>query len=385
MLPILQVFLLVCVYTVFSVEQGEGSTEIVEPKHKPIYVLNGTTFEMECNQYECKRVTWRKGFGEKEVEIDADFPSDFIITNSEKEVEIDADFPSDIIITNSQKADPECSFLTSTLKKLHVNISDADSYSCRLKDQADNDSNSFYTTVIVFTITPGDDELKMGKDATLKCEVGRLTKLPQVEWKKDGKVLKHGVKYSMNLTNNYLTIHDANQNDIGEYTCFFNLLEDSYSKVVNLWASPFGYPFDEKSMTYMKGSDMELKCNVWGHPTPVISWHKKQESDSLEPFDSDEVLEFSNIDYEKRGEYICRATNSFGKRDFSIIIRVKDSLAFLWPLIGIVIQLILLGIVIFIFEKRAKSNALKAESERNAQHVTNSTVHKSQEDVRHRK
>lgn len=400
MLPIIQVFLLVCVYTVFSVEQGEGSTEIVEPKHKPVYVLNGTSFEMKCIQYDCEEVTWRKGVGVNEKEINQTLDSGFSFAKFEN------------MTKDSENGESKCRYFTNILTKEHVDLSDADTYSCRPAYQTTNISDSFYTTVIVFTISPVDGEyVQWGKDVKLKCDVKQLTQIPRMEWKRNGKTLKQGEKYSMNITYNYLTIHRSTEEDIGEYSCYFVLLNKTYSEVVNLWAKAFVQPFDERSYTYIRGSDMQLKCDVWGHPKPTIIWRRIDSSNTIDDISQDlpysdamlnnsnnvqlaskrltfseGVLNISNIGDDDSGEYVCIASNPRGHTKHKVIFRVKGHLAALWPFIGIVIELIILIAIILFFERRDKSRKAKEEGESNAQqHVSNSTVHGSKSDVRHRK
>jgi len=79
--------------------------------------------------------------------------------------------------------------------------------------------------------------------------------------------------------------------------------------------------------------------------------------DDIRPVDEmnrrvDDEIEINPIKKYHRGFYRCTLNGV----SFTILLRVKDRLAALWPFIGIVSIVLILVIIILIFERRQKSN-----------------------------
>lgn len=66
----------------------------------------------------------------------------------------------------------------------------------------------------------------------------------------------------------------------------------------------------------------------------------------------DYVLLISDINQTDRDMYTCYASNGVQNHSESIRLRVKDRLSYIWPLIGIVCEVVILVLIILIFEKR---------------------------------
>lgn len=70
------------------------------------------------------------------------------------------------------------------------------------------------------------------------------------------------------------------------------------------------------------------------------------------------ILSITNVDNKfDRGLYHCTAQNVYGQDDSYYYLRIRYYLAFLFPLVGIVIQVLLLVICLAVFKKRSKQTS----------------------------
>ncbi|KAF6092511.1 basigin (Ok blood group) [Phyllostomus discolor] len=73
--------------------------------------------------------------------------------------------------------------------------------------------------------------------------------------------------------------------------------------------------------------------------------------------DTTTELHLQNLDLEADpGQYVCNGTNTEGTGQAIITLRVRNQLAALWPFLGIVAEVLVLVTIIFIYEKRRKSD-----------------------------
>jgi hypothetical protein len=238
---------------------------------------------------------------------------------------------------------------------------------------------------------------KNGQDVVLRCEVEGLTSYKPVSWYKGDVKIVPTDKFALSDVNDTLSINKAIMEDVGEYTCGFTLDNgDSYNQSIHLFAFPHVSDFDSHSKNLVQGDPLVLSCNAWGHPLPVVHWLKDNEpiTGEKDPRVSivnhgklvNGTLRIEDLDYPDRADYTCIATYNEHQMNTTILVRVKDKLAALWPFLGICAEVIILCAIIFIYEKRrSKKMEDEAEPTEEQGHLTNSNDHKGKDDIRQRK
>jgi len=257
-------------------------------------------------------------------------------------------------------------------------------------------------------VTGIDMQMQVGQEAVLKCDVS-LQKTVTFDWYHNGAKVTFDDNYVRSDVNNSLTIKHTAHNDAGEYVCNSTLENQQLlSATVNLNASPFVGKFDG-SKNLVQGDPLILHCNAWGHPPPSVTWQKEDvvidevyiAADMLKasldnpritltdystagPVIKNGTLRIEALDYDDRSMYTCIATDGFTSANATVLVRVKDKLAALWPFLGICVEVLILCIIFFYEHHRAKKLAEEEPAEETG-HLTNSADHKGKDDVRHRK
>lgn len=260
------------------------------------------------------------------------------------------------------------------------------------------DAIEYYSVDGVFGGTKGV------KDASLTCSYNDTGDNLTIEWYKNDEPLQSNSEYT--ITNpedrvSNLTIKAVGTNDFGPlYSCIFR--PSGIKRELTLYALPSVQieRHGEKSKTITEGNHLDLNCTVSGYPLPNVTW--SHEDNILDLTDKQNVTSASNVslslglkvekmNMSDRGNFICKATNFFqdavhAKND-TILVRVKDHLAPLWPFLGIVAEIIILAVIIGVYEfRRAKQKRLEEQKETNEQAVlTGITPRQDSPNVRQRK
>jgi len=203
---------------------------------------------------------------------------------------------------------------------------------------------------------------KFGESADLRCVP--TTHESEVFWYRNDKLIaSDDKKYIFNLKNSSITIKHVGYDDVGVYQCSEN---DELRVNVTLYSIP--YVRGEKSINTSPDYNVTLECKVKGLPMPVITWYGYNGTTGISHLISSDgsrifiqnstvtngQLTITKLTYDDYKLYICEATNRYGSYNGTTLVRVKSQWRAIWPLIGIIIQLAILALIIFFYERRKK-------------------------------
>ncbi|CAL1266144.1 unnamed protein product [Larinioides sclopetarius] len=183
----------------------------------------------------------------------------------------------------------------------------------------------------------------------------------------DGRILEE-------ISNNSLVIKNTLESDCGNYTC----KSANQEAIIPVRSIVKIAPVDS-SRNVVQNQNIVLLCNVTqGTPLPTVQWRKDKEplnmSDpritvktDLRGVEATEVI-ISDAKFEDRAQYTCIVTNEISSANATILVRVKDKYAALWPFLGICAEVAVLCAIIFIYEKRRqKPDFDESETEHNTE------------------
>ncbi|XP_071516204.1 neuroplastin-like isoform X7 [Panulirus ornatus] len=219
----------------------------------------------------------------------------------------------------------------------------------------------------------------------------------KVKWFKDNEELESNDHIKLFVVNSSLVIMKPGKEDAGDYRCE-TLIEVSEDKphVKSFKVIYFEIRKMDKSTNIDKGEDLVLECPVEGSPYPTIQWKKDDvpiydaiNGTRLTPKPNEKnvpnaTLIISKAEWIDRGNFTCTITTLSNTFERFTYVRVKDVYAALWPFLGIVIEVLLLGIIIFIFEKR-RAKAEFEESDTDQGNDQKNTADHNKDSVRQRK
>jgi len=289
----------------------------------------------------------------------------------------------------------------STLTFDNISLSNDATFRCQ-----DSQGQDVSFQLVVFRVNKEDKTFEYLQDTVIPCSVSHPNKSLTFTytWLKNSVAIKDlksaNDKWEYNeLANGSLQLTKPTRELSGLWTCRAAYTDNRASQYVdvdvNYWASPYVVPF-EKSKNLVQEEKLSVECSVLGHPKPVISWskggvdvtddgHFKLETADTyneEPIEHGRLV-IQSVDFDDAGEYKCLATSptdTNSTHSQSVLVRVKDKLAALWPFLGIVAEVVILCTIIFIYEKKRNKDA--SVDDEPAQDGT--TPEKKSEGVRHR-
>uniref|UniRef100_A0A646QI82 Neuroplastin n=1 Tax=Hemiscolopendra marginata TaxID=943146 RepID=A0A646QI82_9MYRI len=251
----------------------------------------------------------------------------------------------------------------------------------------------------VFGLGIGDSDgqtivaMEVNMPFQLKCNVSTIPENASavVAWFKEDEPINTSSTH-ITIKNDVLQIKKPTDNDWGYYTCQPNISNPTLNYTYAVYTKPRIDPPFQKSVSHIQGETLTLSCTVFGKPDPDIVWKKGDEiinpsnesRITIEKTEKGSDLKIATLEEDDRAEYTCSINNTVGSDNSTILVRVKDKLAALWPFLGIVAEVGVLCTIIFIYEKRRAKQEFE-ESDTDQSPDTKNVADNKEKDVRQRK
>lgn len=199
----------------------------------------------------------------------------------------------------------------------------------------------------------------------LYCNVTPAFETMELAWSKDGRNVRDVPelqnRYEILDTENKFVIDRTIEEDNGLYVC--ELVNFNKSAVFNVVANAAARL--PKNTQLIEGESLWIVCRVVG-TAPSVKWILPN-NQTLENSTDHIILENENglansalyiaiVNLNDRGDYTCVAENAataigFPAGEATGIVRIREKIAPVYPVIGILIQAFILFVVLFIYEK----------------------------------
>ncbi|XP_028305607.1 neuroplastin-like isoform X1 [Gouania willdenowi] len=234
-----------------------------------------------------------------------------------------------------------------------------------------------------------------GDRLTLQCNLTSAHSVLQESfWMKNGEEISE--TRLTNKMNMEYELKKPRGDNAGVYMCVFTFLSSpSGNATIEVKSAP-EIRGHKRSENRNEGQQAVLYCKSVGFPHPMWTWRKFdngvfREIDNttgrfyISSRENYTELYIANLDIvSDPGEYHCNATNMFGSRDEKSTLRVRSHLAPLWPLLGVLAEIIILVIIIVVYEKRKKPEDLQDDDDLAGPVKTNSTNNHKDKNLRQR-
>uniref|UniRef100_A0A674MT38 Neuroplastin n=1 Tax=Takifugu rubripes TaxID=31033 RepID=A0A674MT38_TAKRU len=269
----------------------------------------------------------------------------------------------------------------SVLGVSRLTLDDSGTYECRASnDPRRNDLHQNPVTTWIraqATITVASEHAVLpveGDALMLQCNLTSMHGVHQESfWMKNGEEIPETRTSNINIEYRSVLLAGISQHK-------FLHLPECHSDAVLAAPEITGH---KRSENRNEGQQASLYCKSVGYPHPAWSWRLRSQSErfdggrfSISSKDNYTELHISNLDIGlDPGEYQCNATNMYGSREEKSVLRVRSHLAPLWPLLGVLAEIIILVIIIVVYEKRKKPEDLQDGESAQVEPSSSSSFH----------
>ncbi|XP_053913945.1 obscurin isoform X12 [Cuculus canorus] len=241
------------------------------------------------------------------------------------------------VLKHSEKYKMRQKDVTAELVIHNLNESDAGDYTCVCGDKESTASLAVHALPARIKESLKDEEVTEGQAATLRCE---LTKVAQVEWRKDGSLLKVSDKYKMRQEGMVmkLLIHDVELKDAGKYTCVCGEQETTAALIVHAVKPRLKQQLKNEEVE--EGGTARLRCEI-SISKAEVEWRKDgvvlHSSSKYEMWQDGTLreLRIHRLEPSDAGEYSCKAGDETSSAkltvkepDVTIVSGLKDMVVF---------------------------------------------------------
>ncbi|KAL2089466.1 hypothetical protein ACEWY4_014154 [Coilia grayii] len=224
--------------------------------------------------------------------------------------------------------------LSGPLQITSAELSHSGRYSCIARNAAGSAHRHVHLSVQeppVIQMHPASLDVILNNPITLPCKA-EGTPRPTISWQKEGiNILTTGGGFSV-LPSGSLQISRARAEDTGTYMCVAqNPAGTALGKTKLRVQVPPVISSDSKSYMVAMDTSVTLQCQVDGHPTPAVSWHRDgqavEESLRVRVLSSG-ALHVAFAQPGDTGKYTCSAANVAGTAslDMSLTVQIPPSI-----------------------------------------------------------
>ncbi len=117
---------------------------------------------------------------------------------------------------------------------------------------------------------------------------------------------------------------------------------------------------EKQSQTITEGGVVEFACDLLYGQDDSITWKWVRNDTEIVSDDkititsskNSTVLKISPVDVSQKGVISCVVSNTYGEHKNEFTLRVKDTMAALWPFLGICAEVLILCVIILVYEKK---------------------------------